>query len=148
MTPGAYLALARDIGIALALAFLVWKIYGAGENAVKVNDLKALQAQLQDNAAQEQKWRNDADAAQAQLQTDLADVHARIARQRDPIVLRVPVPPAAVPSLSAPPAGSAASGRGDDTAVGVDLRPQINAFETDLETALGQCRAVLASWPQ
>lgn len=150
MTPAAYIALARDIGIALALAFLVWKIYGAGENAVKVADLRALQFQIAEQAKTVEDWRQENTNANDQLSRDLASLHTPAADKPPVWLCDRPASPRS-PVLSTPAAstGSAhpAPG-GSDAGRGRDIRPQVEALKLKYETALAECRAVLAQWPQ
>lgn len=150
MTPGMYIALARDLGIALALAFIVWKIYGAGENAVKVNDLKSLQAQIADQAKTVDTWRQENTDANTQLSRDLASLHAP-APDKPPVWLcdAAPSPRRAV--LSSPAAStdsSHPSPGGSDDGRRRDIRPQLEAFKLKYETALAECRSVIAQWPK
>lgn len=150
MTPAAYIALARDIGIALALGFLVWKIYGAGENAVKVNDLKSLQAQIADQAETLKGWRQENTNANDQLTRDLASLHAP-APDKPPVWLcNAPASPRSeVLPAAAASTGSAHPAPGDaDAGRGRDIRPQIEAFKLKYETSLAECRSVIAQWPQ
>jgi hypothetical protein len=150
MTFSAYIALARDIGIALALGFIIFKIYGAGENAVKVSDLKSLQAQIAEQASTLEGWRQESTNANAQLSQDLATLHAA-ATDKPPVWLcdrpaspRSPVLPAAAASPDSPhPAvGGAVEGPRRD------IRPQLEALKLKYETALAECRAGFAQWPQ
>jgi hypothetical protein len=148
MTLGACIALARDIGIALALGFIVWRIYVDGQNSIKVTDIRALQTQLTANAQKEEGWRTQANDASQALQSDLANVHAIVAQHTDPIVLRVPARCSAVPGPTPSPASQPATTGSPDTGSGVDLRPQISAFELRYEGIITDCRAALASWPR
>jgi hypothetical protein len=150
VTPGAYIALARDIGIALALGFIIWKIYGAGENAVKVSDLKSLQAQIAEQASTLEGWRQESTNANAQLSQDLATLHAA-APDKPPVWLcndpasprsQVLPTPAAGPDSPHSPVGGAVEGPRRD------IRPQLEAFKLKYETALAECRAGFAEWPK
>lgn len=150
MTPGAYIALVRDIGIALALGFLVWKIYGAGENAVKVSDLKSLQTQIAEQAKTLEGWRQESTHANDQLSQDLAALHAPAA-DKPPVWLcnapaspRSPVLPAAT---SAPASVPPSTGRAD-VRPERDIRPQLETFRLKYETALAECRSLYSQWPK
>lgn len=149
MTPSQIIALIRDAVIVAALGFVVWRVYSAGENAIKVDDIKALQAQLSDNAEKQAQWAKDSQDAQTQRAQDMVQVTAAINAQHAPIVLRsgpsstCPVPRAPASPASIPPGtGSAQS------AAGGDIRPEINRFELRLESVVADCRAALASWPK
>ena len=150
MTPAAYIALARDIGIVLALAFLVWKIYGAGENAVKVADLKSLQAQISAQAETLAGWRQESTDANTKLSQDLATLHAP-ADPKPPVWLCGPTTGSRGKVLSATPAAPpslAASPGGTDIGPQRDIRPELEVFRLKYETALAQCRSLYSQWPQ
>lgn len=152
LTPSQILALIRDVAIVGALAFVVYRIYTDGANAVKVADMKAVQKQLDANTQTVARWSQEASDAQKQRTQDLSTIHDAIAAHSQPIVVLRDRPASAgtVPSPSATPGsqpaacGSADRGSGKDT---VDIRPDISAFETKYEGALAECRAAIASWP-
>lgn len=151
MTPGMYIALARDLGIALALAFIVYKIYGAGENAVKVHDLKSLQAQIEEQGKTLNGWRQESTNANAQLSQDLATLRTPPAVPKPPVWLcdAPPSPRRAVLPTSAASTDSAhPSPGGSDDGRRRDIRPQLEAFKLKYETALAECRSVIAQWPK
>lgn len=148
MTPAAYIALARDIVILIALGLLIWLLVAFGRDMIKVKDMKAVQAQIAQNSQQVAQWAQEARDAQTQRTQDMAQVSAAIAAQHAPIVLRGPSSACPVPRDSAEaPSQSAAPGSAD-TGSGVDLRPAISGFELKYETALADCRQALASWPR
>jgi hypothetical protein len=146
-----YIALARDIGIALALGFLVWKIFSAGEDKVKASDLKSLQAQITQQGTILDGWRQESTHANAQLSQDLATLRTPPAVPKPPVWLCDDPARSAETVLPAPAseAGSAhpAPG-GTDEGRRRDIRPQIEAFKLKYETALAECRAEDAQWPQ
>lgn len=150
MTLSAYIALARDLIILIALAALIWLLVSYGKDVIKVHDMTAVSKQIAQNATTEAQWRQKADNAQVQLTTELADLRSRIDAQHTPVIVHTgpahtcPVPGPATTSASSPPAGGTAdAGSGGD----IDVRPSINAFELKYEKALADCRAALASWP-
>lgn len=150
MTPGMYLALARDFGIALALGFLVWKIYSAGEDKVKASDLKSLQIQIAEQAKTLNSWRKESTNANDQLTRDLASLHAP-APDKPPVWLCNPPASPRSEVLSAPtskarPQLPAAGGVLEGPRR--DIRPQLEALKLKYETLLAQCRAEHAEWPQ
>lgn len=150
MTPGMYIALARDIGIALALGFLVWKIYNAGENAVKVSDLKALQFQIAEQAKTVEDWHQESTNANDQLSRDLASLHAP-APDKPPVWLcNVPASPgrAVLPTPAASTDSAHPALGGTDDGRRRDIRPQVEALKLKYETALAECRSVIAQWPR
>ena len=147
MTPAQIIALVRDGLIVGALAFILWYVHRADVNAIAVADFKAVQKQVETNAKTLSKWHQEAQDAEVQRQKDMDRVSSSIASQHAPIVLRIPTGSSTVPGNPSSPSGSSACSGGSTEGPGVDLRPQINAFESKYEEALGQCRAVLASWP-
>jgi len=152
MTPAAIIALIRDIAIATALGFLVYRIYTDGQNAVKVADLKALQKQLDTNTQTVARWSQEASHAQTQRIQDLATIHDAIAAHSQPIVVLRDrqTNSSSVSSAAAGANGQSAACRGADAGPRtdtVDIRPDISAFETKYEGFLADCRAAIASWP-
>ena len=147
MTPAQIIALVRDAAIVAALAFILWYVHRADVNSIAVADFKAVQKQVETNAKTISQWHQEAQDAEIKRQQDMDRVSSSIASQHAPIVLRVPPSSSTVPGNPPSPSGGSACTGGSTEGPGVDLRPQINAFESKYEEALGQCRAVLASWP-
>jgi hypothetical protein len=154
MTPSQILAIARDVVILAALGFVVWWIWRSGEDRIKVQDITAVQEQLKANAKQLADWKKESADADAQRATDLQGVRDLIAHGKPLVVRLAPAAPGpgAVPGAATGASGGAAcpgsadAGSGSGTRT-VDLRPAIAALETRYETALADCRAVLAKWP-
>jgi hypothetical protein len=146
----AIIALVRDGVILGALGYILWFIHHADANAAKVRDLSGVVAQLNANALQEAAWQRESKVAETQRQAELANIAGTIAAQRTPLFVRIPTNPDAVsgtppsPSNHPPGAGGDVEGSGRD----IDVRQRINAFETELEGHLADCRAVLNSWPK
>lgn len=146
-----FLSLARDFAIVGALGFIVWKLVDFGEDRIKAQDLKAVQAQIAHNVELQSQWQAKSEAADAQRTQDLADLAARIDANHQPVIVRIAPHPSPVPIAAACPvspvaaSGAADNGSGGDS--GPDVRPLINAFELKYETALAGCRAALAQWP-
>ena len=145
------IALVRDAVILGALAWIVWFVYHAGQNADLKADMKMLEIQLMSNAKTEAKWQEEIRLAEAQRQVDMQSITAGIAAQRTPVIVRVPTRSGTVPGTPATPASGAACTGGNDTQTGGDtfrnVRPGINAFELEVEGDLATCRSVVASWP-
>lgn len=153
MTPAAYIALARDIVILIALGLLIWLLIVFGRDMVKVSDMKAVQKQITQNAITEAQWRQEQANANTQRDAQLAQVGAAIANQHAPVLVCRPSHPSPVPSHpaeapSSPPAagGTDAATRSDPESI--DVRPAINAYELGVEKVVADCRAALAGWPQ
>lgn len=149
MTFGAYIALIRDGLIVLALGFVLYKIYGAGEDKIKASDLKSLQTQIAEQAQTLAGWRQESSNANDQLSRDLATLHAPVP-DKPPVWLcngsseprsEVLPAPATSPDSAHPAPG------GTDTGRGRDIRPQLEALKLKYETALAECRSVIAQWP-
>ena len=147
-----FLSLARDFAIVGALGFIVWKLVDFGEDRIKAQDLKAVQAQIAANAKIQSQWQAKSEAADAQRTQDLADLAARIDANHQPVIVRIAPHPSPVPIAAACPVSPVAASGAADHGSGVDsgpadVRPLINAFELKYETALAGCRAALAQWP-
>ena len=152
MTPAAIIALVRDVVILIALGLLIWLLIAFGRDMVKVTDMKAVQKQLTDNAATIARWREDQTNANKARDAQVAQLGSAIVAQRAPVRLCGPTRPSSVSGPAAAPGGSSAAPGSVDTGSGSDpspdLRPQLNEFELKYETALADCRAVIAGWPQ
>lgn len=153
MTPGQIIALIKDLAIVVTLGLAIWLLISYGKDIVKVSDMKAVQKQLAQNAITEAQWRQEQEAANAQRDTQLAQVGAAIANQHAPVLVCRSPNPGPVPSVPAATADAHPGIGGTDTGPGggdkpIDIRPAINAFELKYETALADCRAAIASWPQ
>ena len=154
MTPGQYIALARDIAIVAGIALILWLVYRGGEDRVKAGDLKALQTEIQQQAETLQGWRNEATHANEQLSKDVAKINSEAATPvqhvwlREPSCPEPPVLPAASSQASREPAASGTVQPGVRTDATADRRDSIVAeFKRRWETALAECRAIDAQWP-
>lgn len=154
MTPGAIIALVKDALIIVAIAAAIWLLVSYGKDHVKVADMKAVQKQITQNATTEEDWRKAQTHANAQRDADLSKVAADIAGQHAPVYIMRNAPRACPVSVAAgeasrpPPAtGGVDAGSGGDRQP-VDIRPGLSGFELKYETAIADCRAALASWPQ
>lgn len=154
MTPAQIIALARDVLIVGVLVFVAWFLVKSGEDRVTVKNLDALQKQLQTNAVEESKWRTDKDTADAKLQSDLTAINSNAATPKPPVwVCRNPsggpVPGGPTSTTSDHTgAGRTHEGPGASAPAADNVRPRIDALERKYETALAECRDVLASWPR
>lgn len=149
MTPATYIALARDLIILIALGLLIWLLISFGRDTIKVADMQIVQKQLDANSKTLARWAQEARDAQDQRTRDLDKVSAAIGAQRAPIVvLRDPSRPSALSAVPAPTPGQPAQTRGTDASAGINIRGEINRFELRTESAIAECRAGLAEWPQ
>lgn len=154
MTPGQYIALARDIGIVAGLALILWFVYRGGEDRVKASDLKGLQAQIQQQAKTLDQWRKESNDANDQLSKDVSAINASAAIPVQHVWVRdTACPEPAVlsgtagkadPQLASP--GTVQPGVRTDAAA--DRRDGIVAeFKRRWETSLAECRSLDAQWP-
>lgn len=153
MTPTAILALARDIAIVGALAFVIWWIRNDGANSVKLQDLKALQSQLADNALRQHQFAQEVSDAQTQHAHDVETITAAIAaHSAQPVLVRIPAGPSPLHGVSATTGDQSAAGGpahpgSGESVPSIDIRPGLIGFEQRYENALNDCRQALASWP-
>lgn len=140
MTPGQYIALARDVLIVAALGFVIWFLYHSGRQAAQVAQMEALEKQVQANAHQEMIWQQEHNDALAELSSELSSINGSIARNHTPVIVQNR------PSGGVPGDPAKAANQPPESG-GVDIRSGVNAFESKYETALAECRAALASWP-
>lgn len=154
MTPGQYIALARDIGLVVGVALILLFVYRSGEDRLKASDLKGLQAEIQQQAKTLTAWRKESTDANDQLSKDVSAINAA----HDIPVQHVWVrdtscpQPAVLPGTPAkasddhPSAGGTEPGRGG--AAASDRRDfAVAEFKRKYEIALAECRAVDAQWP-
>lgn len=155
MTPGQYIALARDIALLVGVAIIVLLIYRGGEDRVKASDLKSLQVQIQQQAKTLTAWRQESTDANTQLSKDISAINAAAAVPvqhvwlRNPSCPQPPVLPAASTKASQPPAAAGGTQPvGGDALDGARRDRLVAAFKQRWETELAQCRALDAQWPQ
>jgi uncharacterized iron-regulated membrane protein len=150
LSPLQIVSLARDLFLVLAVAWLVWFIYHAGQNAEIKHDLAAIQKQLAVNAQKQAQWAQESKNAEDHRLVELQAVGAAIADQRRPIVVRVPAGSGTLPSGPATPASDPACTGGARAGVGkdIDVRAAINQFELKYEGYFAACRSLLNQWPQ
>ncbi len=147
MTPAAIIALVRDALLILGVGFVVFWIWRDGRNGVKVADMAAVQQQITANASQEAAWHAQRDAAEVKHAQDIQSVTALISAHNQPIIVRIPTSSSPVPGTASPSAGIHPSGGGADPGPGVNIRPDVQGFESKYELALANCRSALAQWP-
>jgi hypothetical protein len=150
VTPGQYIAAARDLIILAAIGWLVYMVYHAGQNSVTIKDVARIEANIAAAHATEDNWRKEQLDADAQKAQDLAAIRGAIAEHQQPIVVRGPAPAGAVPKAPGTAAGTHPTSGATDGGPRVstcDVRPSVAAVELKYETALAECRAAIASWP-
>jgi hypothetical protein len=153
MTPGQYIALARDIAVVVGLAIIGWLVYRGGEDRVKASNLRDLQAEIQQQAKTLEKWRGESTDAQKQLSADVAAittapvvVHDWV---RQPSCPQPAMLPAAAAQAGSHPSADGGFQSGARAAPDGDRRDSaVAAFKQHWETVLAQCRALDAQWPQ
>lgn len=155
MTPGQYIALARDIGLVVGVALILLFVYRSGEDRLKASDLKGLQTEIQQQAKTVAQWRKESTDANDQLSKDVSAINAAhdIPVQhiwvRDTSCPQPAVLPAAASRATGQLAPTGAVQPGVRTDAETDRRDSIVAdFKQRWETVLAECRAVDAQWPQ
>lgn len=150
LTIAQWITVARDVFVVAALGWILFYIHRAEQNAVKVADMQAVQKQLSDNVAQEAKWEQQRENAEAQQTVDMQAVATAVAQQHSPVIVRVPAGPSPVPRDPGSPAGGTAGAGSTQPGPGasIDVRPALNAFELKYEAYLAECRSILKEWPQ
>jgi hypothetical protein len=102
------------------------------------------------------QWKTREANSDAQRVADMQAINDRIDAYSAPVIVRVPAYPGALPGPAAgalgvhPASGPTDSGSGSAATSGgydIDIRPAVRAFEKRYETALAQCREVVADWP-
>jgi len=147
MTPGAIIALIKDVVILGVLGAAVYIFISYGKDIVKVSDMKAVQKQIQANAETAAKWQKESTDADTKRAADIAAVANTVASQRAPVFVRGPANNCPVPGDPAKAGGQPSGSKGSDQGRGIDYRPAINAFELKYSTALIDCYAALDKWP-
>lgn len=147
MTPGAIIALVKDVVIAVAIGLLIYVFISYGKDIVKVSDMKAVQKQLVDNAATIARWQKEQTDADTNHVATLTQIRATIDQQRAPVFVRGPTCPNPVPDLTVKASDNKGGTGATDQGRGIDYRPVINQFELKYETALTDCYAALDKWP-
>jgi hypothetical protein len=153
MTPGMYITLARDVGVAIALGFLLWRVFSAGEDRVKASDLKSLQVQIAEQARIVDQWHTEATAANDQFAKELHSINSAPVVVHDWVRTQPSCAKAVLPGAASSPGGSAAAGGGDQPVSGATAdgsrRDVILAdWKRFWETRLAGCRLEHAQWPQ
>lgn len=145
MTPAAIIALIKDAVIVLAIGAVIYVLVTYGKDIVKISDMAAVQKQVAANAQTVAGWRQEQIDANARHSADIAGIAATIGAQHAPIFLQ----PAPSKAGACPVSGATGAPSGQPAGSGpVDIRPGINTFELKYETALADCRSVLAQWPR
>jgi hypothetical protein len=148
-----YFAIGRDVLFAIALGFLVWWIYRAGEDRINAKDFKDLQTAVQRQGEILTGWRKESRDALDNLSKSVSSINAQ------PVVrhewLRPPTDcpkPGVLPGASGQAgsadssAGGLQSGRGSN-AEGLRRDAILDAFKKRWETKLAEWRAEDAQWP-
>jgi len=151
MTPAAYLAVARDVVIVIALAAVLYLVYRSGEDRVRSKDLQGLQDQMKRQGDVLAGWHEESTHANAKLAEDVDKINAAARAPHQPVWLCDGKAPSKPTVLSKTPGETRNSDPGGGGTVGGprrDIQPQLTAFKQKYETILAGCRAEDASWPQ
>lgn len=153
MTPTAYLALARDAVIVLALAAVLYLVYRAGEDRVRVKDIQGLQDQMKRQGDVLTGWRKESADANAKLSSDVAAIHATPAIQHAWVCPQTSLgEPAVLPRPSGQASGGNPTGGGvrrgpGGNAEGTRRDQIVDAYKKRWETKFAEWRAEDSSWP-
>lgn len=149
MPPWLTLSTIKDAVVIIAILGLAWWLYHAGENAVRVKDVKGLQQQIARMQQTEEEWQREQHAANAIQASDLAAINSGSVVR--PLHVELCPSDAAVkavlPGTAAATGSPNANARGSDLSVKRDIGPAVRDYERWLETEFAECRAVIASWP-
>lgn len=148
MTPSAIIALIKDVVIVVAVGAVAYFLITYGKDIVKVDDIKAVTKQLQDNVTTQARWQKESTDADTQHVASLAKITDLVSNQRTPVFVRGPTCPNPVSAPAAKAGDSSGPSGATDQGRGVDYRPVINEFESHYETALADCYAALDKWPR
>lgn len=151
MMPTAYLALARDVVIVLALAAVLYLVYRSGEDRVRSKDLQGLQDQMKRQGDVLIGWRKESTDANTKLAQDMVKINAAARDSHKPVWLcgQPADSKSAVLSEAPDQAGRSDSARGGIVSGSRrDIEPQLTAFKQKWETSLAECRSVLNAWPK
>lgn len=155
MTPAAIYKSVRDFLIVAAIAFVAYRIYTDGKNAVRADQFKDLQHQVQEQADTVSAWHTEAANANTALAQSIARINSAPVVVHDWVRPQSSCPNSKVLPAAARAAGdTAAAGGGDQQVVGgaageSELRDAIVADWKRLwEERLATWRAEHAQWPQ
>lgn len=152
MTPSMWIDAIHKLVMLLGLGFVVWWVWHAGGNSIKVADMQAVQKQTADIAKSFSEWQSQDTKAKKDQADAIKALNDRIAQQHAPIIVRVPAPAASSIALPGVPAGGnagpASAGRssaGSGESREEDLRPEFNRLESKYSEALAKCRRVIST---
>lgn len=155
MMPTAYLALARDAVIVLALAAVLYLVYRAGEDRVHAKDIQGLQDQMKRQGDVLTGWRKESIDANAKLAKDMGKINAAAATPVKHIwVCKQPAggEPAVLPGTPSQAGGGDPTGGGVQPGHGGDADGDrrdaiVAAYKQRWEIVLAGCRAEDSQWP-
>jgi hypothetical protein len=154
MTPGQIIALVRDTAVVAGIGIILWLVFRGGQDHVRAGDLKALQAQINDESEIIDRWHKESTNANTKLSADLAKINASAAQPARPVWLCSPPnrPKPVLPAATSQAGGGNPTGGTDVPGTGPDrlrdIGPQLNDFKQRWETILAGCRAEDAQWPK
>jgi hypothetical protein len=155
VTPGQYIALARDICLVVGISIILLLVYRSGQDRVKAGELKGLQTEIQQQAKTLTDWRNEANHANEQLSKDISAINSIAAMPvehrwvRDTSCPKPAVLPAAARQTGEPTtAAGGVQPVGGDVPDGPRRDRIVAAFKQRWETEFAHCRALDAQWPQ
>jgi hypothetical protein len=148
------LSTVKDAVIVIAIVALGWYVYRSGEDRVTAKDFAQQKQTIARYQTTVQSWQQQQTSANGALQNEIAQINGTGSAPPvvQPLHVELCQPASAVSAvLPAAPAGAtstAPTARATDTGPERDIGPDIEAFERKYETALAECRAVIAQWPK
>jgi len=153
VTPGQYIAAAKDILIVLAIGIVVFLVYRAGEDRIHASDLNGLRDELKQQRTILGGWQKESNDATNKLSADVAAIRAtppvaHVWVHNQPIPQPAVLPsPTVTPSAAGAPAGGVQPGRGADVD-GARRDAILDAFKKRWEERLAEWRAEDSQWPK
>lgn len=154
MSPAVIYKTVRDVLVIAAIAFILYRIYTDGKNAVRAEQLNSIQKAVEQQAGILKQWHTEATNANTELAASIGRINST------PTVVHDWVrPPTACQERSMLPAAAGAAGASGANTGGIrsehggvfetDRRDSIVAeFKRRWGTELALCQADLDQWPQ
>lgn len=155
MTPAAIYKAIRDFLVVAAIAFVAYRVYVDGQNAVTAKQVGQLQKQIEQQSLITQQWHTEATDANTTLTASLARINAAPVLTHDWVPPQSSCPATAVLPTTARASGISAALGGPilpgprEVAADAALRDTVVAdYKRFWEGQLASWRAQYAQWPQ
>jgi hypothetical protein len=155
MTPAEIYKAVRDFLVIAAIAFVAWRIYTDGKNAVTAEQFTQFQKQIEQQSITAQQWHIEATNANTDFAASLARINAAPVLTHDWVQ-----PQQSCPGLKVLPPTASAAGSGPSAGGGTQRIPgapvgdsamrdsAVADFKRQWEARLATWRAEHAQWPQ